>query len=167
MESPGKRDCPVVFGSPIYNPFDGEERAAIWVRGDATPHRVVMEKSRWGSPLKGIGLDEKIIMLRPGERIAAHTEEFIGSSSRNIATMLLSCSDGPITVQSKKIGELEYCGRWSLMITNTSLEYAFPLVAGRRIAEVVFFETTPDHEESVGMDFETMKAKWRPEDILV
>jgi dCTP deaminase len=130
--------------------------------------------------LENIGLEERIIMIRPGETILAHTNEFIGSASRNITTMMKArSSTGRNFIEVCKcagMGDIGYCNRWTMEITNNSQEYALPLVAGRRIAQLVFFETTPLEPDDADYatagkyqttsDFEAMKAAWKPEDML-
>jgi len=38
-------------------------------------------------------------------------------------------------------GDVGYINRWTMEITNNSNHYYIPLVVGRRIAQIVFFET--------------------------
>ena len=59
-------------------------------------------------------------------------------------------------------------------LTNNSRHYAIPLVVGRRIAQIIFFETGPILEsdytktgkyQTVGT-LDEMKAAWKPESML-
>lgn len=38
-------------------------------------------------------------------------------------------------------GDVGYVNRWTMEITNNSRYYTIPLVVGRRVAQIVFFET--------------------------
>lgn len=38
-------------------------------------------------------------------------------------------------------GDVGYINRWTMEITNNSRYYSIPLVVGRRIAQIVFFDT--------------------------
>lgn len=40
-------------------------------------------------------------------------------------------------------GDVGYINRWTMEITNNSSHYAIPLVVGRRIGQIIFFETGP------------------------
>jgi hypothetical protein len=39
------------------------------------------------------------------------------------------------------MGDVGYINRWTMEITNNSRYYSIPLVVGRRIAQIVFFDT--------------------------
>ena len=175
------RDLPMVASVlPVYNPFDEKVVMDSWKLHKAKHHSIIMEKSQWDKPLANIGLMERVIMIRPGETILAHTNEFIGGASRHITTMLKArSSTGRNFLEVCKcagMGDIGYCNRWTMEITNNSEEYVLPLVVGRRIGQIVFFETTPldpgdDDYSTVGKyqttgDFEAMKAAWTPEAML-
>ena len=71
-------------------------------------------------------------------------------------------------------GDVGYVNRWTMEISNASQHYIIPLVVGRRIAQLVFFETGP----IVGGDYSAtgkyqtstkmgeLKKQWRPEMML-
>ena len=179
---PNGRGLPTVAGGsvPVYNPFDKAVVLSNWSLQKATHHSTILEKCGWVQPLKNVGLDERVIMIRPGETILAHTNEFIGSDCNHITTMMKARSSiGRNFLEVCKcagMGDIGYCNRWTLEITNNSQHYALPLVVGRRIGQLIFFETTPLGPEDKGYpqagkyqataDFEEMKANWTPEDML-
>lgn len=72
----------------IYNPFSQQIVETVWFQGKATHHATIAEKLGWKQLLDNIGPDERIIMIRPGETILAHTNEFIGGTSPSITTMM-------------------------------------------------------------------------------
>ena len=59
-------------------------------------------------------------------------------------------------------------------ITNNSRSFSIPLIVGRRIAQIIFFETegivdasyTESGKYQTGSDLEALKAKWNPRDCL-
>jgi dCTP deaminase len=71
-------------------------------------------------------------------------------------------------------GDVGYINRWTMEITNNSRHYAIPLVVGRRIAQIVFFETghilNNDYSSSgkyqSHQDLTKMKKEWNPSSML-
>jgi len=72
-------------------------------------------------------------------------------------------------------GDVGYVNRWTMEITNNSRHYSIPLVVGRRIAQIVFFDTdgtlqgrsysdTGKYQSST--DIESIMAQWKPADML-
>jgi dCTP deaminase len=74
-------------------------------------------------------------------------------------------------------GDVGYISRWTMEITNNSRYYSIPLVVGRRIAQIVFFDT--DGTLSTGQrsyessgkyqsdpELENLKIQWKPSDML-
>jgi dCTP deaminase len=126
---------------------------------------------------EGISPDDKVILLEPGETILAHTEEFIGGRNHITTMMKARSSMGRNFIEVCKCagwGDVGYINRWTLEITNNSRHYAIPLVAGRRIGQIVFFETgeilandyskTGKYQSST--DVKELKKIWRPTDML-
>ncbi len=163
---------------PIYNPFDEEEVLAHWLPQKATHHKTIIEKLGWPRPLTNIGLEERIIMILPGETILAHTQEFIGSNSNSVTTMMNArSSTGRNFIEVCKCagrGDHGYCNRWTMEVTNNSQFRALPLVVGRRIAQLTFFETDAlESDDYVAegkyqntSDLSRLKAEWEPDDML-
>lgn len=71
-------------------------------------------------------------------------------------------------------GDVGYVNRWTMEITNNSSRYHIPLVVGRRIAQIVFFETGPilasdyakEGKYQTSDELEVIKASWVPEMLL-
>ena len=116
-------------------------------------------------------------MLAPGETILAHTQEFIGGRDHITTMMKARSSLGRSFISVCKCagwGDVGYVNRWTMEIQNTSARYYIPLVVGRRIAQIVFFETGP----IVGADYAAtgkyaastklseLKKTWKPEMML-
>lgn len=101
--------------------------------------------SFWENISDGIDeINDKIILINPGETILAHTDEFIGGL-HNITTMMKTKSSfGRNFIQVCKCagwGDVGYINRWTMEITNCSLNCIIPLVVKRPIAQIVFLKT--------------------------
>ncbi|MBI2033626.1 MAG: deoxycytidine triphosphate deaminase, partial [Candidatus Liptonbacteria bacterium] len=111
------------------------------------------------------------------ETILAHTEEFVGGRDICVAKMYARSSLGRNFVEVCKDagwGDVGYYNRWTMEVTNNSQHYFIPLVVGRRIAQMVFYEVAPlvsKVEDYVGeggkyqgsSDVEELKKSWHPE----
>jgi dCTP deaminase len=126
---------------------------------------------------KGISPEDKVILIEPGETILAHTQEFIGGRNHITTMMKARSSLGRNFIEVCKCagwGDVGYINRWTLEITNNSRHYAIPLVVGRRIAQIIFFETGPilgdDYSKTgkyqTSTDLKKMEKGWRPESML-
>jgi len=139
----------------------------------------------WGSPITakassliydGIEPRDKIIMLAPGETILAHTREFIGGKRCITTKMQARSSMGRSFIAVCKcagMGDVGFINRWTMEITNFSTKYHIPLVAGRRIAQIVFFEVEPldedystDGKYQKGTDLDEVRSAWNPSMML-
>ena len=160
----------------ICNPFDEAAVRRKWQPDRAVSHREVADRT--GELLKGISLDEEIVFLKPGEMILAHTQEFIGGRSR-VTTMMKARSslgrNGVEVCRCAGLGDVGYFNRWTFEIVNTSNYYTIPLVVGRRIAQILFFEVGEvagaDRYEKTGKyqssaSVKELRAIWTPEAML-
>jgi dCTP deaminase len=131
---------------------------------------------RLGLEFKNIKPDDRLILLRPGETILAHTAEFIGGRNCIVAKMYARSSLGRNFVEVCKDagwGDVGYFNRWTMEVTNNSQHFTIPLVVGRRIGQIVFYEVeplkeTPDYVREGGkyqksQDIEEVKKMWKPE----
>ncbi len=161
----------------IFNPYNQRHVERVW--GDyqeAVKAKELM--SRYG-PLEewdGISPDDEVILLGPHETILAHTEEFIGGTGGVVTTMMKARSSfGRVFIEIAKCagwGDVGYTNRWTMEITNNSQYYPIPLVVGRRIGQMAFFEVDPILE--MGKDYvatghyqptaniEDLERLWRP-----
>ena len=115
--------------------------------------------------------------MRPGETILAHTQEFIGGKNHITTLMKARSSTGRNFIEVCKCagwGDVGYVNRWTMEITNNSKNYIIPLVVGRRIAQIVFFETGPIREKDYAAsgkyasstNLAELKKSWKPEMML-
>jgi len=124
-----------------------------------------------------ISLMDRVIMLAPGETILAHSNEFIGGRNHITTMMKARSSLGRSFIEVCKCagwGDVGYINRWTMEITNNSKHYFIPLVVGRRIAQLIFFETGPildrDYSKSgkyqTTTDIKKMMKEWDPKSML-
>ncbi|MEK9184854.1 MAG: hypothetical protein AAB866_01665, partial [Patescibacteria group bacterium] len=125
----------------------------------------------------GISPEDKIILIEPGETILAHTNEFIGGKNHITTMMKARSSLGRNFIEICKCagwGDVGYVNRWTMEITNNSRHYAIPLVVGRRVAQIIFFETgeilsgdyTKTGKYQTHQNMAKMKKEWKPESML-
>lgn len=164
-------------GMKYYNPYDEKHIKKIW--GD--PKKAV-KVSEWvkdnGIELTNIDKDDYIIWIGPGETILAHTEEFIGGRDSVTTMMKARSSMGRNFIEVCKCagwGDIGYVNRWTMEITNNSQYYSIPLVVGRRIAQIVFFDTEGTIDDNCysktgkyanTTDINELKKRWQPSDML-
>ena len=121
--------------------------------------------------------NDKVILLAPGETILAHTNEFVGGQNHITTMMKARSSLGRSFIEVCKCagwGDVGYVNRWTMEITNNSKHYYIPLVVGRRVAQLVFFETGPiiDKHYAVAGKYQTttdikkMIKEWTPFSML-
>lgn len=175
------------FNCPIYNPYDENHVKGVW--GSVCEAKPLGEYGfHKHNELTNIERDELVIFIEPGETILAHTQEFIGGRSggggRNgpsVTTMMKARSSmGRSFIEVCKCagwGDVGYTNRWTMEITNNSRYYSIPLVVGRRIAQIVFFQTgtladdAACYVEGSGKyqttrDLEQLREQWSPNDML-
>jgi dCTP deaminase len=166
-----------VIDSDIYNLYSKDQVNRIWGKAiEALPYSYYKER---GITFENIRDDELIIFIKAGESILAHTNEFIGGVS-HVTTMMKSRSslgrNFISTCMDAGLGDVGYYSRWTMEITNRSTQYTIPLVVGRRIAQIVFFdvgtiENIQSRYNNTGkyqteIDMESLKNNWKPNDML-
>ncbi|MDP1689218.1 MAG: hypothetical protein Q8L47_03775 [bacterium] len=130
---------------PVHNVYDEHSTSSVWggpFVAESASHYV----NRENIELKNIKPEDKVILLSPGETILAHTEQFIGGREIVVAKMYARSSMGRNFIEVCKDagwGDVGYFNRWTMEITNNSQHYAIPLVIGRRVAQIVFYEVAP------------------------
>lgn len=167
----------MTIGERVYNPFDEGHVRNKWTLDRAVVHREWATEN--GRVLTNIGPDEKIVFIAPGETILAHTQEFIGGACDFITTMMKArSSTGRNFIEVCKcagMGDVGYFNRWTMEITNNSRFQYIPLVVGRRIAQILFFEVDPVSAEDVydrtgkyqnSKSLQQLKDEWTPETML-
>lgn len=161
----------------VYNPFDkievdkyfGEPQKAI-------PHKQWCEETG-NAPLKNIPDDHPVIVLEPGERILAHTNEFIGILPPGTTSMQSRSTwgrNGVAVCFDAGWGDPGYVNRWTLEIYNLNERHSIVLPVGERIAQIVFFHTGEvrgsyenlSGKYTLGTDLDELIANWSPNQML-
>ena len=168
--------------SRVYNPFD-EEDVARYFKGplEAMPHQEWCD--RYGFKLfENIPPEHPIIVLKPGERILAHTHEFIGIRSHGGAAEVKSRSswgrNGVAVCFDAGWVDPGYVNRITLEIYNLNQHESVVLPVGERIGQLIFQTAGPvEGDYSDGRDgmsgkyqhtdnLDELIASWRPEMML-
>jgi len=158
----------------IHNIYDEASTQRVW-QGPSRAEEAGAVMDRMGTELKNIKPDQRVILLRPKETILAHTQEFIGGRHNITTKMYARSSLGRNFIEVCKDagwGDIGYFNKWTMEITNNSQHFTIPLVVGRRVGQVVFYEVepltdTPDYVGEGGkyqrsQDLEELKRDWNP-----
>ncbi len=162
----------------VHNIYDEHSTADVWEGPHQAKgcHEVV---ARLGIELKNMKPSDRVILLRPGETILAHTQEFIGGRHNVVTKMYARSSLGRNFIEVCKDagwGDVGYFNRWTMEVTNNSQHFTIPLVVGRRIGQMVFYEVEPlkDALDYVGeggkyqrsQELAELKKTWHPEMMI-
>ena len=164
-------------GDAVFNLYDEAATYRVWGK----KHSTAMPLGRDDMP--GMKAKDLVIWLSPGETVLAHTQEFIGGTE-TVDTMLKARSSSArnfISVcKCSGWGDVGYVNRWTMQITNNSRFHRIPLVVGRRIAQIIFFEVEPltaegnagayhkktDSKYQATANLKKLKKSWKPADML-
>lgn len=129
--------------------------------------------------LKGIPQDHPVVILRPGERILGHTNEFIGIRPPGTTSMHSRSTTGRIGVAAcfcAGWGDPGYVNRWTMEINNLNENEYVPIPVGYRIAQIVFSMTGPvnveyakatgNYQSTSSNDLAEIKRIWTPSQML-
>jgi deoxycytidine triphosphate deaminase len=166
----------------VYNPFDQTD-VARYFKGplEAMPHAEWCETHGY-SLFENIPADHPIIVLRPGERILAHTHEFMGIRAHGGAAEVRSRSswgrNGVAICFDAGWVDPGYINRITLEIYNLNMHESVVLPVGERVGQLIFHKTGPvegDYSDGRGgvsgkyqhtADLQELIANWTPEQML-
>ena len=151
--------------STVHNMYDEDSVKNVWEGPFEAESKSTVEE-RLKINLKNISNDKQIILLGPNETILGHTLEFIGGKDCVVAKMYARSSLGRNFIEVCKDagwGDVGYFNRWTMEITNNSQYYFIPLVVGRRIAQMVFYEVDKIEGSS---DYVSEAGKYQSSQIL-
>jgi deoxycytidine triphosphate deaminase len=128
----------------VYNPFDREDVERYF----DGPYKALTHK-QWADLngyklLKNIPPEHPIIVLKPGERILAHTHEFVGINPPGACEVKSRSSMGRNGVAvCFDAGWVDpgYINRITLEIYNLNKQESVVLPVGERIGQIIFHET--------------------------
>ncbi len=161
----------------IYNIYDKSHVDRVWGNKARKAKTAKEAFEQYNFDWRGIAPEERVILMAPGETILAHTQEFIGGREHVTTMMKARSSLGRSFISVCKCagwGDVGYINRWTMEITNASNKYYIPLVVGRRIAQIIFFETGPilDSDYAQAGKYQgkgslaQLKKSWKPEMML-
>lgn len=168
--------------SGVYNPFDADD-VARYFKGPLTalPHAEWCQR-RGQALFANIPPDHPIIVLRPGERILAHTHEFVGIRPHGGACEVKSRSswgrNGVAVCFDAGWVDPGYINRITLEIYNLNQHESVVLPVGERIGQLIFHHTGPVEggyaQGRGGMsgkyqhtdDLDELIRTWRPDQML-
>jgi len=156
----------------VYNVYNPRHTEQVW--GKEPEYAPYTQDALEEVEFVGIAPDDRVILIEPGETILAHTEEFIGGKDHITTMMKARSSMGRNFLEVCKCagwGDVGYVNRWTMEITNNSRYYSIPLVVGRRIAQIIFFDVgeienqdyTATGKYQTTPDLEEIKANWSPQ----
>lgn len=167
---------------PLYNPLDREDVESFF----DGPFKAITHQ-QWCDlyrvrPIRNIPLDHPVISMKPGERILAHSHEFVGVRGNLAFDMRChsSWSRSGIIV-SFNLGWLEpgFVNRLTIEVMNLNKKETVLLPVGERIVRLVFHETTSvkgqygDKQDSTTPDMyqsspnlKTIISEWSPDQML-
>jgi dCTP deaminase len=160
----------------IYNPFDQEDVARYFGK-----HQKAIAHKDWckqaGRQLfANIPPGHPIIVLQPGERILAHTNEFVGIKPPGTTEMRARSSwgrNGVAACFDAGWGDPGYINRWTMEVYNLNQNEAVPLPVGERISQMIFHHTGPVEGDYAQQgkyqqqaDLQRLMLAWKPEDML-
>lgn len=165
-----------------YNPYDREDVERYF----DGPYQALSHK-QWcdlnGAKLyNGIPEDQPIIVLRPQERILAHTHEFVGIRPPGCAIVHSRSSMGRNGVAvAFDAGFIDpgYINRITLEIFNLNKTESIILPVGERVGQLIFFETGEvegnyglgrhdglSGKYQTGTDLDEIVRTWTPDQML-
>lgn len=163
----------------FYNPFDEEAIHQYFGKFEKAKTHKVWVKSHGRTLFKNIPADHPIIVLRPQERILAHTHEFIGIKAPGTSTMQARSTwgrNGVAVCLDAGWGDPGYINRWTMEIYNMNQHESVVLPVGERIAQIVFHQTGPVDGEYTNLSgkYQTDSSaqlkdiikNWKPEQML-
>ncbi|MDN5275818.1 MAG: hypothetical protein JWN33_467 [Candidatus Saccharibacteria bacterium] len=167
----------------VYNPFDKDD-VDRYFKGplQAMPHKAWCEKNGY-KLFDNIPDDHPIIVLRPGERILAHTHEFVGIRAYGGACEVKSRSswgrNGVAVCFDAGWIDPGYVNRITLEIYNLNQHESVVLPVGERIGQLIFHTTVSpvqgDYSDGRGgisgkyqhtSDLDELIRTWSPEQML-
>lgn len=178
-------DAPPTGGNKLYNPYDPEDviryfgtvKKAAPLREHA--HMLKRFHLDADSTLKNIPADHPVIILRPNERILAHTHEFIGIKAPGTSSMQARSTTGRNGIAvciDAGWGDPGYINRWTMEIKNLNEHEHVVIPVGIRIAQLVFYKTgkvegeysnlSGKYQASDSDDLQVVVKSWEPAQML-
>lgn len=163
-------------GRDIYNPYDVEDVARYFGELKQAVAHTEWANTNGRKLLSGIPADHPIIVLAPGERVLAHTNEFIGINPPGTSEMRARSSmgrNGIAVCFDAGWGDPGYINRWTMEILNLNRTESVVLPVGERVAQIVFHETSDVERHyghggkyQAGANIDEIMREWHPSQML-
>jgi dCTP deaminase len=163
----------------FYNPFDQKSVAGYFSGAMKAELHKDWAKKHGRKLFQNIPPSQPIIVLRPHERILAHTHEFIGIKAPGTSTMQARSTwgrNGVAVCLDAGWGDPGYINRWTMEIYNMNQHESVVLPVGERIAQLVFYETGPvdgeyrklsgKYQTKLSKNLDDIIASWKPDQML-
>lgn len=166
--------------SKLYNPYSEHDVRAHFgelMRAQPLREHSQIIKKLGITNIENIPDNHPVIILRPHERILAHTHEFIGIKQGTTSMQARSTTgrNGIVVCMDAGWGDPGYVNRWTMEIKNHNEQYVV-LPIGIRIAQIVFHNTgdvdgeysqlSGKYQTTHSSDLAAIKANWKPSDML-
>lgn len=164
----------------LYNPYSEEDVAEHFgevMRAEPLSEHTRVMRTLGITAIKNVPSDHPVVILRPHERILAHTHEFIGIRQGTTSMQARSTTgrNGIVVCMDAGWGDPGYINRWTMEIKNMNEQYVV-VPAGIRIAQIVFHHTglvTSEYAKLSGKyqtvdasDLDAVKAAWHPSGMI-
>jgi len=161
----------------VYSPYSELDVKEVWGQPQEAENAArFFKRTKVGLP-DGIKKNDWVIVIGPGETVLCHTQEFIGGQNCVTTMMKARSSLGRNFIAVCKCagwGDLGFINRWTMEVTNYSTRYTIPLVVGRRVAQIAFFQVDKivgkDYADSgkyqKGRNIREIKKTWDPYQLL-
>lgn len=171
-----------VGNSGVYNPFDKDD-VTRYFQGplEAVPHKQWCDTHGYKT-FVNIPDDHPVIVIQPGERILAHTHEFIGIRAESGACEVRSRSswgrNGVAVCFDAGWVDPGYINRITLEIYNLNQHESVVLPVGERMGQLIFHHTGLvegsyasgrggiSGKYQTSDDLDELIANWQPSDML-
>lgn len=163
----------------FYNPFDKQAVQQYFSGAMKAELHGDWAKKHGRRPFENIPENHPIIVLRPHERILAHTHEFIGIKAPGTSTMQARSTwgrNGVAVCLDAGWGDPGYINRWTMEIYNMNQHESVVLPVGERVAQMVFYETGPVDSEykklsgkyqgQTSDNLDAIISNWEPDQML-
>lgn len=163
----------------FYNPFEPRAIEKYFSGALKAEKHSAWAKAHGKTLFKNIPPNHPIIVLRPHERILAHTHEFIGIKPPGTTTMQARSTwgrNGVAVCLDAGWGDPGYINRWTMEIYNMNQHESVVLPVGERIAQMVFYKTgevsgeykkiSGKYQTDESANIDTIIKNWRPEQML-
>lgn len=159
-----------------FNPYSQKEIERYY-RGPlvAVTNKEWCERYRNNILWDDIEPNAKIIVLKPGECILGHTQEFVGAQERATTMMHARSTTGRFNISAcddAGWGDIGYINRWTMEIRNKN-KVNVPLVVGSRIGQIIFFHAGETNRSYMhrgnyqsGDSLNIIKASWTATQML-